>query len=400
MIAFNPTFELASVPRIRFGSGRLESLPELISDFGGSALLVTGAQFLQRSGHWDRISAALTRHSIRWHRVQVSREPSPEMIDEAVAAFHGRGIDVVVGIGGGSVLDAAKAIAGLLPFGNSVMDHLEGVGRGIAYRGPSTPLIAVPTTAGTGSETTKNAVLSRPGKSGFKKSFRDDALVAHTALIDPSLLRDTPRELMAAQGMDAFTQLLESYLSRAATPLTDALAWSGIEAFSDAFMTTVEAEPVAREEGALARLAYASMISGITLANAGLGSVHALAGPLGGLFPIPHGVACGTLLAEATAINLQLLRQQDPQGVALWKYARVARLLAKTPGDAEAHLPDLLAATLRAWIERLAIPRLGQFGILEADLPALVAGSRGANLERNPASMSDRDVTELLRRRL
>jgi alcohol dehydrogenase len=280
------------------------------------------------------------------------------------------------------------------------MDHLAGVGRGVPYLGPAAPFIAVPTTAGTGSEATRNAVLSRQGTGGFKKSFRDDALVAHTALIDPSLLRDTPRDLMAAQGMDAFTQLLESYLSRAATPMTDALAWSGIEAFSDAFLPTIEAGAAGRDDTALAKMAYASMISGITLAHAGLGSVHALAAPLGGLFPIPHGVACGTLLAEAVETNVRLLQQQDPQGVALKKYARVAALLTGRSGDDAADRPGELVAILRDWIGRLEIPRLHEYGIGEADIPALVAGCGGANRERNPARMSDQDVAELLRARL
>jgi alcohol dehydrogenase len=400
MIVFNPQFELVRIPRILFGKGGLESLPELIAEFGGRVLLVTGGRFLQQSGHWARLTQALERRSILWHHVQVAREPSPELVDEEVAVHHGLRIDVVVGIGGGSVLDAAKAIAGLLPHGNSVMDHLEGVGRGVPYLVPAAPFIAVPTTAGTGSEATRNAVLSRQGTGGFKKSFRDDALVAHTALIDPSLLRDTPRDLMAAQGMDAFTQLLESYLSRAATPMTDALAWSGIEAFSDAFLPTIEAGAAGRDDTALAKMAYASMISGITLAHAGLGSVHALAAPLGGLFPIPHGVACGTLLAEAVETNVRLLQQQDPQGVALKKYARVAALLTGRSGDDAADRPGELVAILRDWIGRLEIPRLHEYGIGEADIPALVAGCGGANRERNPARMSDQDVAELLRARL
>jgi alcohol dehydrogenase len=162
--------------------------------------------------------------------MSVTGEPSPQFVDDTVQKYRGKGYDVVVGIGGGSVLDAAKAVAGLLAPGNSVMDHLEGVGPELPYQGPATPFIAVPTTAGTGSEATKNAVLSVRGKNGFKKSFRDEKLIAEYTIVDPDLLATCPPEIIAANGMDAFTQLLESYVSSKANPFTDALAVSGMEA--------------------------------------------------------------------------------------------------------------------------------------------------------------------------
>ena len=168
------------------------------------------------------------------------------LVDQAVSRFRGEAVDVVIAIGGGSVLDAAKAIAGLLPHGNSVMDHLEGVGKNIPYHGPSTPFIAVPTTAGTGSEATKNSVLSVQGPDGFKKSFRDECLIPEYAVIDPDLLASCPRELVAADGMDAFTQLLESYVSLKANPFIDALAWSGMSAVKEGFFAAWEGnEPAA-----------------------------------------------------------------------------------------------------------------------------------------------------------
>ena len=224
--------------------------------------------------------------------------PSPALREVA--------IDAVIGIGGGSALDAAKAIAGLLKPGNSVMDHLEGVGPELPYRGPATPFIAVPTTAGTGSEATKNAVLSLAGQ--FKKSFRDDQLVAEWAIVDPDLLATCPPHLIAADGMDAFTQLLESFVSTRANPMTDALARSGIMAVKDSLLSLY------REQSATARekMAYASLLSGICLAQTGLGSVHGLAAPLGAFFPIPHGVACGTLVATATAVNIAAMKAREP----------------------------------------------------------------------------------------
>ncbi|MCP4287894.1 MAG: iron-containing alcohol dehydrogenase [Gammaproteobacteria bacterium] len=397
MIEFTAQFELARLPRILFGAGQFQSIPDCITAFGYRTILVTGKQSLANSVYWEQLLQGLAQHSIDWIQVKVEGEPSPELVDRAVAQYHTENIDVVVGVGGGSVLDAAKAIAGLLPLGNPVMDHLEGVGRGIPYTGPATPFIAVPTTAGTGSEATKNAVLSRQGTGGFKKSFRHDALVAHTAIVDPQLLRDCPWELMAAQGMDAFTQLLESYVSRRSNSITDALAWSGIEAFVEGFFPAIEGDFRADED--LARVAYASLMSGICLAQAGLGSVHGLASPLGAYYPIPHGVACGTLLAEAVEINIRLLKQQQRNSPALAKYARVGSLFsARIDDDDDMH--ELLISTLRRWVESLSIQRLGEFGIVEQDIPALVAESWSSNMRSNPARMTDQIIADLIRRRL
>ena len=395
---FVPYFELSRLPRIIFGAGQADQLPERVAALGRRAVIVTGGSFLAASGHWDHLVQGLKQQSVAWFQVKVEEEPSPDLVDRAVAQYHVENIDVVVGIGGGSVLDAAKAIAGLLPRGNSVMDHLEGVGRNIPYLGPATPLIAVPTTAGTGSEATKNAVLSRRGEGGFKKSFRHAALVAHTAIVDPLFLRSCPRALMAAQGMDAFTQLLESFVSRRANPITDALAWSGIQAFVEGFFSAIEGD--FRAEADLSRVAYASLMSGICLAHAGLGSVHGLASPLGAQYPIPHGVACGTLLAEAVDINIRLLLQQQPGSPALAKYAQVGSLFSTPEVDDQAQLHELLVATLRRWIDSLDISRLGEFGITQESIPALVAGSWSSNMQSNPALMAEDEVADLLKRRL
>ncbi|HYN39138.1 MAG TPA: iron-containing alcohol dehydrogenase, partial [Rhodospirillales bacterium] len=262
-------FSIARLPRIVFGDGSFAALPGEMRALGAQALVVTGARSFAATPSWQALAAALAEHGIAFQHVAVEGEPSPDLIDDAVAAYGRSEIDVVVGIGGGSALDAAKAIAGLLPHGNSVMDHLEGVGPELPYRGPATPFIAVPTTAGTGSEATKNAVLSRRGPGGFKKSFRDEALVARVAIVDPELLAGCPREIIAANGMDAFTQLLESFVSIKANPLTDALAWSGMGAFRDGFFAAWRGQ----EPGAAAGgrgVAYASLLSGICLAQTGL----------------------------------------------------------------------------------------------------------------------------------
>ena len=224
------------------------------------------------------------------------------------------------------------------------------------------------------------------------------ALVPHTAIVDPGFLRSCSRELMAAQGMDAFTQLLESFVSRRANPITDALAWSGIQAFVEGFFPAIEGDFRADED--LSRVAYASLMSGICLAHAGLGSVHGLASPLGAHFPIAHGVACGTLLAEAVDINIRLLRQREPGSPALEKYARVGSLFGLPVACDEAKSHELLISTLRRWVTSLEIKRLGEFGISEESIPALIAECWSSNMRSNPAQMTEENVAELVRRRL
>lgn len=381
-------FSISRLPRINYGSGRIAELPKLAATYGRTALLVTGKHSFCNTPRWLALTLALEAQGMSWLHFSVSGEPSPQLVDQAVAQFRCQNVDVVIAIGGGSVLDAAKAIAGLLPYGNSVMDHLEGVGANVVYRGPSTPFIAVPTTAGTGSEATKNAVLSVQGAEGFKKSFRDECLVPEYAIIDPDLLASCPPELVAADGMDAFTQLLESYVSTKANPVIDALAWSGMTAVKQGFFAAWEGTGTAASDGRGA-MAYAALLSGITLAQVGLGSVHGLASPLGAYFPIPHGVVCGTLVAAATAVNISAMRERDPNNPALSKYAQVGRMLLEQDDlddlTASSGLVDLLAS----WSDRLKLPKLSRYGIAESDLALIVASSRGSSMQTNPIVLTD-----------
>ncbi|GAB6046512.1 iron-containing alcohol dehydrogenase [Methyloparacoccus murrellii] len=391
-------FSIGRLPRIEFGPGRLVALPDIARAFGHRLLIVTGGQSFVSSPSWEALQHALQAGDLEWELLRITGEPAPEAVDEAVRIWGPAGIDAVIGIGGGSVLDAAKAIAGLLKPGNSVMQHLEGVGPERPYRGPATPFVAVPTTAGTGSEATRNAVLTRQGADGFKKSFRDDRLVATHAIVDPDLLAGCPPELIAANGMDAFTQLLEAYVSLRANPLTDALAESGLRAAIEGLLPWYEAGPEAAE--ARARMAYAALLSGICLAQTGLGSVHGLAQPLGSLFPIPHGVVCGTLLAAATAVNLTALQARAPVSPALARYADVGRWLVGRPGlDAPAARAALLE-TLSEWTVRLRLPRLAHFGVGEPDLPRIVANARGASMKTNPVELDDTEIATIVRERL
>jgi len=395
---FSP-FSISRLPRISYGSGRINEVPALAAAYGRTALLVTGKQSFTATPRWQAFTQSLEASGMRWLHFTVSGEPSPTLVDQAVSQFRGEAVDVVIAIGGGSVLDAAKAIAGLLPHGNSVMDYLEGVGRNIPYHGPSTPFIAVPTTAGTGSEATKNSVLSVQGRDGFKKSFRDECLIPEYAVIDPDLLVSCPRELLAADGMDAFTQLLEAYVSLKANPFTDALAWSGISAVKEGFFAAWEGnEPLASHgRGAMA---YAALLSGITLAQVGLGSVHGLASPLGAYFPIPHGVVCGTLVAAATEVNIKAMQEREPDNTALAKYAQVGRLLTSRTGIDDVTARLLLTALLSEWSERLQLPRLNGYGITPADFPLIVANSRGSSMQTNPIVLTDAEINAILMQRL
>ncbi len=396
---FHP-FQIATLPRISFGAGALAQLPGFIREYGNQLLLVTGAASFSETPHWRELIARLRDAGIVVHHLTVHGEPSPSLIDESVAAWHSQAIEVVVGIGGGSVLDAAKAIAALLPLGHSVLDYLEDVGRGLSYPGGGLPFIAVPTTAGTGSEATKNAVLSVQGRAGYKKSFRHEQMVAKVAIVDPQLLESCPPHLMAAQGMDAFTQLLESYVSLRANPFTDALAWSGLEAVTEGFMAAWRGGNSNAAQQGRAAMAYGALLSGITLAQAGLGSVHGLAQPLGSLFAIPHGTACGTMVAQATATNIAALRERVPDSPALAKYGRVGRLMS---GDALLNDEQgcaRLVATLEQWSSELALPRLGSYGIGESDIPAIVAASRNNSMKSNPVLLHDEEIAQLVRQRI
>ncbi|QOJ23656.1 MAG: iron-containing alcohol dehydrogenase [Gammaproteobacteria bacterium] len=391
-------FSVARLPRIEFGAGSLKKLPDIVAGFGSRILLVTGARSFVNTSRWEVLLDQLTQHGITWQHCTVAEEPSPALIDELVKTYAGDHFAAVVGIGGGSALDAAKAVAGLLQVQRSVMDYLEGVGPELPYQGPAVPFIAVPTTAGTGSEATKNAVLSVQGDNGFKKSFRHDKLVAEYAIVDPDLLESCPPGVIAANGMDALTQLLESYVSIKANAFTDALAISGLQAARDALI------PLYRQHGDLAqhreKMAYAALLSGITLAQVGLGSVHGLASPLGAFYPIPHGAICGTLVAVATRINIRSIQAREPNNLALAKYLHVAEILCQQrfsdPETAFNALIDLLAH----WTDELTLPRLSHYGLQSTGLDKVISHCRGNSMKTNPIVLSDDEIRQILLERL
>ncbi|MGE5839682.1 MAG: iron-containing alcohol dehydrogenase [Deltaproteobacteria bacterium] len=388
-------FDFYRTPKLFFGPGRVIELGPIAASYGSEVLVVTGGDSLDRTGNWKKCEESLEGASLRVYRYRFSGEPSPETVDSAVKEYAPLSVEVVVAVGGGSAVDCAKAIAAMLPLQDPVKPYLEGLGTK-THPGNTLPVIAVPTTAGTGSEATKNAVISRVGRQGFKKSLRHDNFTPACAIVDPELTLTCPSQVTAACGMDAFTQLLESYVSPQASPVTDALALSGIQHMAPALI------PASTDQGGdlslRSSLAYAAFLSGVTLANAGLGIIHGLAAALGGLFPIPHGIVCATLLAEACRMNIKRIRERSgPGDIMLAKFATLGRILS---GGPDADIPsscDLLLRKLDEWTLRPSIPRLGQYGVSESDLDALASQ---AGQKNNPIQLAADDVKTILRARL
>jgi len=387
------SFSFASTPHIHFGTGQRSHLADLIRSYGRKVLLLTGEKSFEES----LICQHLWQHlndEFDVQRMIVSGEPSPHIVDAAVSQYHAWSPDCVVALGGGSCVDAAKAIAGLLPSGDSVMAYLEGVGEGRVFTGEfTTPFIALPTTAGTGGETSKNAVLSVIGKQGFKKSFRHASLVPRHIILDPELSCTCSKKVTAACGMDALTQLLESFVSIKANPMTDALAWSGLMQVRDSLLLAVEdGENMQARSGML----YASSISGLTLANAGLGSVHGLASPFGAFFAIPHGVVCGSLLCEATRINIDAMLEREPENAALKKYANVGRMMVNNELLDDDSACSKLVGLLENWLTILKIPKLSSYGVEKSDTLRLIRNISGGSMATNPIVLSDMELTQLI----
>jgi len=390
------SFFMASTPHIHFGIGKRNILPDIAMQYGKKVLLVSGSSSFDRSTYCQEILSSLQADcDIR--RIKVGSEPSPALVDAAVANNHAFAPDCVIAIGGGSTVDAAKAIAGLLASGDSVMEYLEGVGRGKTYKGPSTPFIALPTTAGTGGETSKNAVLSEIAEDGFKKSFRHEDLVPKHIILDPELTLNCPPAVTAACGMDAFTQLLESFVSRNANPMTDALALSGFQHIRDGLLHAVQQGDNIE---ARASMLYASSMSGLTLANAGLGSVHGLASPLGAYFPIPHGVVCGTLLYEATRTNITAMIKREPDNSALKKYAQAGRLMTSQAGLNDQAALQALLDLLKSWSVTLEMPILSDYGVTESDIHKIIANISGGSMAGNPIRLTEKEIEKLIQSRL
>ncbi len=402
MVEAVPAFALGRLPRITFGAGVFAQVPAIVAGHGSRVLLVIGGHSFSHSPRRAELEAGLAAAGVTLvGSTSVSGEPGARDVEEPLARFRGAGIDVVLAVGGGAVLDTAKAIAGLLNTDTELMDHLEGVGRGLPYPGPAVPMVAVPTTAGTGSEATRNAVISERGPEGYKRSFRDESMVPRDAVVDPDLLASAPPALIASNGLDALTQLLESFTSRKATPLTDALARDGLFAAREGLLPWFSDPQGRAAPEARSHMAYAALLSGICLANAGLGAVHGFASPLGAQLPIPHGMACGAVLWHVTEANITALVSRDPGSPALPKYAQAGRILARLPhGISDETACVGLVDVLHEWVDALDVPRLSAFEMTAAQIPLIVADSPGSSMRTNPIELTDPELTAILERAL
>ncbi|MBI2924781.1 MAG: iron-containing alcohol dehydrogenase [Verrucomicrobia bacterium] len=389
-------FEFATATRIIFGAGKLREIGPLAKEFGQRALVVTG----RRPERAARLLGLLKSQSVASLTFAVPCEPTTELVAEGVRRAREAGCDLVIGFGGGSALDAAKAIAALLTNPGELLDYLEVVGQAKPLRQPGAPFLAIPTTAGTGTEVTRNAVLASPAHK-VKVSLRSPLLLAKLALIDPELTYDLPLAITASTGLDAHTQIIEPFVCNRANPLTDALCREGMRRAARSLRVACEAAASARAaEGLSARhiaarqdMAVASLFSGLALANAGLGAVHGFAAPIGGMFPAPHGAVCAALLPHVMAANLEALRCRAPDSDALRRYEEVARILT---GD-----PAARAADGVAWISTLSsdlrIPSLGAYQVTRADLPALVErAAQASSMKANPIALTPEELHGIL----
>ena len=387
------SFQLAKIPKILFGTGNIQYLDKEILQFGNNVLIVTGKASFSGKTKGMELFDNLSKSGITARYVTVESEPSVTLIDSVCQSFNSIAIDVVVAIGGGSVLDAGKAISAMLGTEGSVKDYLEGVGTKI-HSGAKIPFIAIPTTSGTGSETTSNAVISEVGEHGFKKSLRHPNFIPETAIVDPELTISCPQSLTGAAGLDAFTQLLESYLSTKASPMTDLFAFEGICHIVSGLKRSFDD---GNDLEARSSLAYASMLSGITLTNAGLGTIHGFASPIGAYFYIPHGVVCGTLMATCNNFTVNKLRKEDPNNQALKKYAGIGKLFANEFDKPDDFYIDLLIDKLYELTESLSVPKLGAFGIKESDFEKIISSTDNKN---NPIHLSADEMYLILQQRL
>jgi alcohol dehydrogenase class IV len=383
-------FDLLIPARTIFGWGRRIEAGRLASTLGKRAFVVCGSKSLERSGHIAQIEELLRRAGLTVVRLAtISHEPLVSDVDdcaEQLLGAHPVDGDFVVGVGGGSAIDLAKAVAALATnrHGKTVKDFLEGVGSGLKIETPPLPVFAIPTTAGTGSEATKNSVISSIDPP-FKKSLRSELMVPRIVLIDPELTVDLPPNITAQTGMDAITQLIESYLSRRAQPIPRALAESGLRLALPSIETAVTdgSNREARES-----MAYAAYLSGIALANSGLGLAHGVAAALGIHCHVPHGLACAVMLPTALRVN---------RDVRLTEIARLSRLESDDCSQDDVAAADRFIARIDDLTKRIRIPsRLSALGVRPDQIPAIVKGSRGNSMDGNPRDVSDTELSSLL----
>jgi alcohol dehydrogenase class IV len=382
-------FEFATATRILFGAGTVRQVPPAAKEMGKRALFVTGLTVGQ--------SAPLIRQldtvGVACASLAVTAEPTLDLIQQGVRRAGEEQCELVIGFGGGSAIDAGKAIAALLTNSGELMDYLEVIGKGKALSAPAAPFIAVPTTAGTGAEVTRNAVLASP-EHRVKVSLRSPLMLPRLAVVDPELTLDLPPTITAYTGLDALTQVIEPYVSSRANPMTDGSCVEGIRRASRSLR---RAYHNGRDAEARADMSLASLLGGLALANAGLGVVHGFAAPLGGMFPAPHGAVCAALLPYGMEVNIRALRARTPESESLRRYEEVARLLTGRPNAAAEDGVEWV----REICQELSIPPLSSYGIGEQDLPILVEkASKASSMKANPIALTPDELGEVLTRAL
>jgi alcohol dehydrogenase class IV len=378
-------FEFATAGQILFGVGSLDQAVEQIAGMGQRAFIVTGSS----ANNAQRLIDLLSGKKLQVTTFPVSGEPTVDLVQTGVTQARRFRSELVIGIGGGSAIDCGKAIAALYTNPGEALDYLEVVGQGQPLREDPLPYVAIPTTAGTGSEVTKNAVLGVPEKQ-VKVSLRSNRMLPRLALVDPQLTLELPAPITAQTGLDALTQLIEPYVCNAANPLTDSLCREGIQRAAGSLRRACQQgdDLAARQD-----MSVASLFGGLALANAKLGAVHGFAGPLGGMFPAPHGAICARLLPVVMRANAQALQERQPQNPALERYAEVARLLTGQPAASAEEGADWV----QSLCEELGIPALHQYGLQKAHFGAIIEKSKTASsMKGNPIVLTDEELGAIL----
>ncbi len=378
-------FEFATAGRIVFGPGTLAQAGPAAAALGRRALVVTGRSTARAQPLLD----LLTQQEVAFALFPVDGEPTVDAVLDGAAQARGAGCDLVVGFGGGSAVDAAKAIAAFLTNPGDPYDYLEVIGRAQPLSNPPAPVLAIPTTAGTGAEVTRNAVLTATAQK-VKVSVRSPLMLPRVAIVDPLLTHGVPPEVTAATGLDALTQLIEPFVSVRATPLTDALCREALPRAARSLRRACEQgdDAAAREE-----MAFASLCGGLALANAGLGAVHGVAGPFGGMFAAPHGATCAALLAPLTEATVRALRARAPDAPALARYAEAARICT----GLEQATPDDLVVWLRELVRALHVPPLREYGFGADDIETLLPkAQRSSSMKGNPIALTDAELAAAL----
>jgi alcohol dehydrogenase class IV len=380
-------FEFATATRIVFGAGSLDEVGPEARAMGRQALVVTGGATERAASLLELLAA----QEIGTRSFTVTSEPTTDAVRSGTECARESGCDLVIGFGGGSILDTGKAIAALLTNDGDPLDYLEVIGGGQPLGRPPLPYIAIPTTAGTGAEVTRNAVLASP-EHRVKVSLRSPLMLPRLALVDPELTHSVPPGVTASTGLDALTQVMEPYVSKRAGPMTDALCREGMRRAARSLRRAYQQgdDPAARED-----MALTSLFGGLALANAGLGAVHGFAGPLGGMFGGAHGAICARLLPHVMEVNVRALRARMEDSPALQRYGEIAQILT---GNDSAEADDGVA-----WVQDLCqaleVPSLASYGMKERDLPSVVEKSAAASSMRgNPIELTPDELREILER--